>query len=159
MDLIEADDDSEYTKVHSKYHPMFKQFLEEYGYYDIFLVDEAGNIVYTVYKEDDYGTNLINGKYADQNIADDFREANASGEQTEGIEQVSKAVQQMDEVTQQNAANAEETASASEEMSAQVLNMKKQISILAAQVGGSGVDVHVDTTCACQPSDRTHTTC
>jgi methyl-accepting chemotaxis protein len=71
--------------------------------------------------------------------------ANASVEQTEGIDQVSKAVQQMDEVTQQNAANAEETASASEEMSAQALNMKEQISILASQVGGSKVDVQLDT--------------
>jgi methyl-accepting chemotaxis protein len=71
--------------------------------------------------------------------------ANASVEQTEGINQVSKAVQQMDEITQQNAANAEETASASEEMSAQAQTMKEQIGILAAQVGGSSADVHLDT--------------
>jgi methyl-accepting chemotaxis protein len=71
--------------------------------------------------------------------------ANASVEQTEGIGQVSKAVQQMDQITQQNAANAEETASASEEMSAQAQNMKEEISILAAQVGGSKVDVQLDT--------------
>ena len=81
LELIEAGDDSEYTRVHSKYHPIFKNFLEKYGYYDIFLIDnETGDIVYTVYKEDDYGTNLINGKYADQNIADAFREAKASGD-------------------------------------------------------------------------------
>jgi len=55
-------------------------------------------------------------------------------------------VQQMDQVTQQNAANAEETASASEEMSAQALNMKEQIGILAAQVGGSSrADAQSDT--------------
>ena len=78
LELIDAGDDSSYTAVHSEYHPLFKEFLEEYGYYDIFLIDEAGNIVYTVYKEDDYGTSLSNGKYADQNITDAFREAIAS---------------------------------------------------------------------------------
>jgi methyl-accepting chemotaxis protein len=78
LDLIDAGDESGYTSIHSEYHPMFKEFLEAYGYYDIFLIDEAGNIVYTVYKEDDYGTNLSNGKYADQNISDSFREAKAS---------------------------------------------------------------------------------
>ncbi|MEE9604659.1 MAG: methyl-accepting chemotaxis protein [Candidatus Scalindua sp.] len=66
--------------------------------------------------------------------------ANASGEQSEGIEQVSNAVQQMDVITQQNAANAEETASASEEMSAQAQNMKDQVGILAAQVGGASIE-------------------
>jgi methyl-accepting chemotaxis protein len=60
--------------------------------------------------------------------------ANASGEQSDGIDQVSKAVQQMDEVTQQNAANAEETASASEELSAQAQTLMDQIKILAVQV-------------------------
>ncbi len=63
--------------------------------------------------------------------------ANASVEQSEGIEQVSNAVQQMDVITQKNAANAEETASASEEMSAQAQNMKDQVGILAAQIGGA----------------------
>lgn len=63
--------------------------------------------------------------------------ANASMEQTEGIDQVGKAVQQMDQVTQQIAANAEEAASASEELAAQSQTLKEQVDILAAQVGGS----------------------
>ena len=81
LELVEAGDDSEYTRVHGKYHPIFKDYLERYGYYDIFLIDnETGDLVYSVYKEDDYGTNLINGKYAEENIADAFRDANASGD-------------------------------------------------------------------------------
>ena len=66
--------------------------------------------------------------------------ANASVEQSEGIEQVSNAVQQMDQITQQNAANAEETASASEEMSAQAQNTKDQVQVLVAQVGGASIE-------------------
>ncbi|MEE8317900.1 MAG: methyl-accepting chemotaxis protein [Candidatus Omnitrophota bacterium] len=63
---------------------------------------------------------------------------NASGEQSEGIAQVSNAVQQMDELTQRNAASAEETAAASEEMSAQSQNLIEQVKILSAQVGSAG---------------------
>ena len=50
--------------------------------------------------------------------------AAASGEQAQGIEQISKAVSEMDNVVQRNSANAEESASASEEMSAQAVQMK-----------------------------------
>ncbi len=60
--------------------------------------------------------------------------ANASVEQSSGIDQVGKAVQEMDSVTQQNAANAEETASASEELAAQALNLKDQVKVLAEQI-------------------------
>ena len=35
-----------------------KQYLEKFGYYDIFLVDNQGNVVYSVYKEVDFATNL-----------------------------------------------------------------------------------------------------
>nr|MBC8551776.1 MCP four helix bundle domain-containing protein [Candidatus Brocadiales bacterium] len=63
--------------------------------------------------------------------------ANASVEQSSGIDQVGKAIQQMDEVTQSIAANAEEAAAAAEELSAQALATKDQVEILSAQVGGS----------------------
>ena len=63
--------------------------------------------------------------------------ANASVEQSAGIEQVGQAVQQMDEITQRTAANAEEAASAAEELSAQAETTKEQIEILSSQVGGS----------------------
>ncbi len=61
----------------------------------------------------------------------------ASGEQTEGIDQVTKAINEMDHVTQQNAASAEETASASEEMSAQAQFLMNQIKVLTGQLGGT----------------------
>ncbi len=50
--------------------------------------------------------------------------AEASGEQSQGIDQINKAINEMDRVMQSNAANAEETASASQEMSslAEALN-------------------------------------
>ncbi|MFQ5687431.1 MAG: methyl-accepting chemotaxis protein [Candidatus Scalindua sp.] len=61
----------------------------------------------------------------------------ASGEQTEGIEQVTKAINEMDHVTQQNAASAEETASASEEMSAQAQTLMDYIKVLSVKLDGT----------------------
>ncbi|MGR3309896.1 MAG: methyl-accepting chemotaxis protein [Candidatus Brocadiales bacterium] len=77
-EYIDAKDDSNYTLFHTKYHPYFKHFLEKYTYYyDLFLVDaETGDIVYTVYKEDDFGTNLYTGKYRGSAIAELARKIN-----------------------------------------------------------------------------------
>lgn len=47
--LYSASDGSTYSELHQKYHPIIRHFLEEFGYYDIFLVDEeSGHLVYTV---------------------------------------------------------------------------------------------------------------
>jgi chromosome segregation ATPase len=61
--------------------------------------------------------------------------ANASREQSAGIEQVNTAVSQMDKVTQSNAASAEEAASAAEELNAQSVEMRHAADSLAALVG------------------------
>ena len=76
-----ADDNSAYSKLHAKYHPVIRDFLEQFGYYDIFLVDpESGDIVYSVYKELDYSTSLKDGPYAGTNFGKVFRAANQSNE-------------------------------------------------------------------------------
>ena len=67
-------DQSDYARAHETYHPYFSSFLERFGYYDIFLVDpETGEIVYSVFKELDYATSLLDGPYADTNFGEAFR--------------------------------------------------------------------------------------
>ncbi len=69
-----ANEDSEYNRLHRKYHPHIRHYLKEFGYYDIFLVDiESGDIVYSVFKELDFSTSLIDGPYADSGIGEAFR--------------------------------------------------------------------------------------
>ncbi len=63
--------------------------------------------------------------------------AAASGEQSQGIEQVNRAMSEIDKVVQQDAANAQETASASEEMNAQAERMKDFVRELVAMVGSA----------------------
>nr|NJM00929.1 hypothetical protein [Desulfobacula sp.] len=62
--------------------------------------------------------------------------AQASREQSGGIDQVNIAMAQMDKVVQQNAANAEESASAAEEMSAQAEQLKEFVDELVMLVTG-----------------------
>lgn len=42
--------------------------MELHGYYDTFLITPDGDIVYTMAKEADYGTNLMDGEYKDSNL-------------------------------------------------------------------------------------------
>ena len=57
-------DTGDYATAHEIYHPLFVRMLHKLGYYDIFLIDhKSGDIVYSVYKEADYATNLDTGPY------------------------------------------------------------------------------------------------
>ena len=48
--MDKAADGSLYSKFHEIYHPPIREFLDKFGYYDIFLVDhESGDIVYSVF--------------------------------------------------------------------------------------------------------------
>ncbi|MCF6149843.1 MAG: hypothetical protein E3K37_14405 [Candidatus Kuenenia sp.] len=77
--LDRANDNSQYSKIHQKIHPILRNYLERFGFYDIFLADsETGDIVYSVFKELDYTTSLIDGPYAKTNFGEAFRRANAA---------------------------------------------------------------------------------
>ncbi len=66
----------DYHQLHERHHPYITQFLEKFGYYDIFLVDiDSGDIVYSVFKELDYATSLLDGPYANTNFAEAFKKA------------------------------------------------------------------------------------
>lgn len=65
-----------YSNQHKTYHPVLRNFLQTFGYYDIFLVEpKTGHIVYSVFKELDYGTSLLTGPYKDTNFGKAFRMA------------------------------------------------------------------------------------
>ncbi len=49
-------------------HEFYKNYIEQYGYYDLFLISSTGHIFYTVSKEADYNTNILTGKYASSNL-------------------------------------------------------------------------------------------
>lgn len=70
-------DGSDYDRTHQLYHPIIRDYLEQFEYYDIFLVDaKSGNVVYSVFKELDYSTSLNTGSFADTGLAKVFAKAN-----------------------------------------------------------------------------------
>jgi len=68
--LADAGDGSLYSEMHAKFHPGFAELLSRYGFYDVFLIEpREGRIVYSVFKETDFGTSLRNGPYKDTQFA------------------------------------------------------------------------------------------
>lgn len=71
-----ANDGSRYSDIHRNFHPIYRNFIEKFDYYDLFLIDaETGNILYTVEKETDFATNVFSGPYSSSNLADVVRKA------------------------------------------------------------------------------------
>jgi anti-anti-sigma regulatory factor len=74
--LDAAEEPGAYSQAHALYHPILRRFLARFGYYDLFLVDpDTGHIVYSVSKEVDFATSLLDGPYRDTNLARAFRAA------------------------------------------------------------------------------------
>ncbi|MFZ5483527.1 MAG: PAS domain S-box protein [Pseudomonadota bacterium] len=53
----------------------FASLIEQGGYYDLLIIDRAGNVVYSILRESDYGSNLNTGPYQATGLADAHREA------------------------------------------------------------------------------------
>ena len=68
-----------YDAVHRTHHRALRELQERNGYYDVFLVNMKGDVVYTVFKELDYATNLKTGQWAQTDLANIFMDvANGS---------------------------------------------------------------------------------
>ncbi len=61
-------------KIEGAAKDFFTQYKEQYGYYDLFLMNPDGYCFYTVCQEPDYETNLVNGKFKDSNLGELTRE-------------------------------------------------------------------------------------
>lgn len=75
-------DTSPYNLVHRRLHPIFRNLATKFGYHDLYLIDmRTGDIVYTVFKEADFATNLLDGPYRESNFAQLFRTIQEAPEQ------------------------------------------------------------------------------
>lgn len=64
-----------YNAAHERFHPYFRSVVEQFGFYDFFLFNNDGDMVYSVFKETDFATNFMNGPFASSGLGDVFREA------------------------------------------------------------------------------------
>ncbi|MBE9029850.1 HAMP domain-containing protein [filamentous cyanobacterium LEGE 11480] len=74
-----ANDGSAYSKVHAKYNDLFRSIVKEFNYANLFLIDaETGTILYSVFKNPDFGTQFRTGPYTTTNLAEAFKTASRS---------------------------------------------------------------------------------
>ncbi|WP_394247699.1 ATP-binding protein [Vibrio profundi] len=62
-----------YRLLHKRYHATYLELLKRSDFDDILLVDITGNVTYSVYKHENYGTNLLTGAYKDSNLGKTFQ--------------------------------------------------------------------------------------
>ncbi|NBC33802.1 MAG: HAMP domain-containing protein [Alphaproteobacteria bacterium] len=67
------------TRLAGQEGDFFGHFIEEHGYYDLFLIHPEGEVFYTVSREADFGTNMLTGPYADSGLGTALRGALDSG--------------------------------------------------------------------------------
>ena len=70
-----------WAKLAHTYQADLIEFARRYDYiYDLFLIDSSGNILFSVAKESDLGTNLINGTYSNTLFSSAVQRSLATGE-------------------------------------------------------------------------------
>lgn len=76
--LDQAESGQIYDTVHANFHPWFRELQQSNGYYDVFLLDDQGNLIYSVFKELDYATNFAapdSGEWASSDLGRVYRAA------------------------------------------------------------------------------------
>ncbi|EGR2755082.1 response regulator [Vibrio parahaemolyticus] len=62
-----------YRLLHKRYHWAYLELLKRSDFNDILLVDINGNVTYSINKDDNYGTNLLTGRYKDSALGKTFK--------------------------------------------------------------------------------------
>jgi methyl-accepting chemotaxis protein len=68
MDL--ASDNSQYTRIHGKYHPLLRNIMEKNNWRDLLIINtQSDTIIYSVQKNVDFGTSLESGPFKSSGLA------------------------------------------------------------------------------------------
>ena len=68
-----------WSRIARKYDPRMRDLISDFGWYDLFLINIDGDIVYTVMREPDLGINIPNSELGKSGMGEAFRIANSSG--------------------------------------------------------------------------------
>ncbi|MDN3609094.1 response regulator [Vibrio ostreicida] len=61
-----------YRLLHKRYHRAYIELLKRSDFDDLLLVDLDGNVTYSINKYDNYGTNLLTGRYRETNLGETY---------------------------------------------------------------------------------------
>lgn len=72
-ELVKVEDGTAYSAVHEYYHPWLDEYAQNFGFYDIFFVNNKAEVVYSVYKELDFATSLDKGPWKNSPLAKAYK--------------------------------------------------------------------------------------
>ncbi|CKR26475.1 adenylate/guanylate cyclase domain-containing protein [Mycobacterium tuberculosis] len=75
MRLDDAGDGSAWSAANAQFNSYFREIVTRFDYDDAVLLDTRGNIVYTLSKDPDLGTNILTGPYRESNLRDAYLKA------------------------------------------------------------------------------------
>ncbi len=64
-----------YQQEAKKFDTYFNQYIEQFGFYDVFFIDPDGNVVYTAFKEPDLGQNVVTGDLKSSGLGKAYQNA------------------------------------------------------------------------------------
>ena len=62
-----------YSFNHVQMHPTYTNILKNYGLSDILMVNMSGRVIYSVSKEADFGTNILDGIYSKSGVGEVYK--------------------------------------------------------------------------------------
>jgi class 3 adenylate cyclase len=80
MPVVDAGDGSAWTAANARFDFFMRSIVTRFDYRDVLLLDMQGNVVYSVRKGPDLGTNILTGPYRESNLRDAYRKALSSND-------------------------------------------------------------------------------
>ncbi|MDG2040311.1 MAG: cache domain-containing protein, partial [Ilumatobacter sp.] len=71
--LDDAGDGSDWTNIHRRVHPVYREVVTRLDLLDLYLIEPDGDVVYSVSKGPDLGTNMRTGPYSGSVVANTFK--------------------------------------------------------------------------------------
>ncbi|MCV7077779.1 cyclase [Mycobacterium szulgai] len=71
----DAGDGSAWSAANARFNSYFREIVSRFDYDDAVLLDTRGNIVYSLSKDPDLGTNILTGPYRESNLRDAYLKA------------------------------------------------------------------------------------
>ncbi len=73
--LDDAGDGSAWSAANARFNDFFRAIVNRFAFRDALLLDMQGNVIYTVNKGPDLGTNILTGPYRESNLRDAYQKA------------------------------------------------------------------------------------
>jgi class 3 adenylate cyclase len=80
LPVEDAGDGSAWSAANARYDYYLRGIVSRFDYQDALLLDMQGNVVYSVMKGPDLGTNILTGPYRESNLRDAYQKALASND-------------------------------------------------------------------------------